>query len=167
MIFQPIDVALFLISFAACAYCMVLSRRLKSLQDTKDGLGATIAACTESISSMSMATRSTTLQARQLATELSDLLLRADTACERVERDTLMMQKKHNRAAAEIENTQAEVEVIMRDVLDQHKKHVAEIVDIIKQTHQLSARAKRHIQQPPQGNISNLVDITKRKTGSL
>ena len=38
---QPTDIAIFLVSFAACVYCFILSRRLKALQDTRDGLGAT------------------------------------------------------------------------------------------------------------------------------
>ena len=67
---QPIDIALFLVSLAACIYCVQLSRRLKSLQDTRDGLGATIMAMNKSVSAVSSATQETRNQAGELASRL-------------------------------------------------------------------------------------------------
>ena len=57
MSIQPTDIAIFLVSFAPCIYCFVLSKRLKALQNTKDGLGATITALSTSISQMSSTTQ--------------------------------------------------------------------------------------------------------------
>ncbi|WP_018148363.1 DUF6468 domain-containing protein [Henriciella marina] len=82
---QPIDIALFLVSLAACIYCVQLSRRLKSLQDTRDGLGATIMAMTKSVSAVSSATQETRNQAGELASRLSKLMKEADATCERLE----------------------------------------------------------------------------------
>ena len=59
MSIQPTDIAIFLVSFAACIYCFVLSKRLKALQNTKDGLGATITALSTSIAQMSSTTQDT------------------------------------------------------------------------------------------------------------
>ena len=54
---QATDIAIILVSFAACVYCFVLNRRLKALQDTRDGLGATIMAMSKSIAAMSNSTK--------------------------------------------------------------------------------------------------------------
>ena len=83
--FQITDLALFLVSLAACIYCVQLSRRLKSLQDTRDGLGATIMAMTKSVSAVSSATQETRNQAGELAARLSKLMKEADETCERLE----------------------------------------------------------------------------------
>ena len=52
---DPSEIAPFLDSFAACLYCALLSRRLKALQNTKDGLGASIRAMSESVAAVSSA----------------------------------------------------------------------------------------------------------------
>ena len=83
--FQITDLALFLVSLAACIYCVQLSRRLKSLQDTRDGLGATIMAMTKSVSAVSSATTETRNQAGELAARLSKLMKEADATCDRLE----------------------------------------------------------------------------------
>lgn len=82
---QPIDIAIFLVSFAACIYCILLSRRLKSLQDTRDGLGATIMAMNKSVSAISSATFETRAQAGELADRLSRLMKEANETCARME----------------------------------------------------------------------------------
>lgn len=133
MVFQPIDIALLLISFVACLYCMVLSRRLRVLQDTKDGLGATITAFSESVASMSVATRGTTTQAKELAAELSGLLLQAREVCQKVESQTVKMEAKHKTAASKIDMAQIELNQLMRNVLEEHKKHVAEIKTLTRE----------------------------------
>lgn len=137
MTFQPIDIALFLISAAACIYCMVLSRRLAHLQNTKDGLGATITACAESISSMSLATRSTTVQAKELATELSTLLQRADQVCEKIDLRTRKMETRHEQLATKGRDAQSQLDAMMHSVLAQHKTQITEIVELTKRARQL------------------------------
>ena len=82
---QPIDIAIFLVSTAACVYCILLSRRLKSLQDTRDGLGATIMAMNKSVSAISSATFETRAQAGELADRLSRLMKEANETCARME----------------------------------------------------------------------------------
>lgn len=164
ILFQPVDIALFLISFAACVYCIVLSRRLATLQNTKDGLGATITACTQSISSMSLATRSTTAQAKQLASELSELLIKAQAVSQKIEAETIKMEKKHRHVATKIAAKQSEAEQTMHDVLEQHKKHVAEIVQImhmLPKIHQASAQLDR----PQQMKFKTLVETKQQGAG--
>ena len=163
MIFQPIDIALFLISFAACIYCMVLSRRLASLQNTKDGLGATITACTDSISSMSLATRGTTAQAKELAGELSSLLLRADEACQKVVARTLQTEAKHQQATDKIHAARSELDLLMRNVLEQHKKQVTEIVKLTQQTGPLIEDGKKPVEGSHQIKFRSLIETNEQR----
>ena len=60
---SPFDVAIILISSVACIYCIVLSRRLRALQNTRNGLGATIKALSDSISAVSATTDETRFHA--------------------------------------------------------------------------------------------------------
>lgn len=164
MVFQPIDIALLLISFAACVYCILLSRRLAALQNTKDGLGATIAACTESISSMSLATRSTTAQAKELAAELSGLLSQAEEVCHKVESLTIKMDTKQKQTASKIHYAQNELDVVMRRVLEQHKKQVAEIVALTKQARPVINHANGSLKGSHQAKFTSLLETNKQRS---
>ena len=73
MLVSPFDIAIILISSVACIYCMVLSRRLRALQNTRNGLGATIKALSDSISAVSATTDETRYHAGELATRLAHL----------------------------------------------------------------------------------------------
>lgn len=130
---QLTDIAIFLISFAACIYCIVLSRRLAKLQDTKDGLGATIVACSNSISSVSAAAKGTTAQARLLADELSELLSRADRTCQRIEKTTSELEMKNKAAISKSTEAQAKLTAHMHGVLELNKKHILEIATLTRQ----------------------------------
>ena len=85
MLVSPFDIAIILISSVACIYCMVLSRRLRALQNTRNGLGATIKALSDSISAVSSTTDETRYHAGELATRLAHLIEEAKIACKRVE----------------------------------------------------------------------------------
>ena len=114
---------------------------------------------------MSLATRSTTAQAKELATELSSLLVRAEAACQNIESHTLKMEKKHKHVAGKIEIAQSEVELIMRDVLEQHKKHVAEVIEIIKQPRPKESHTQGKLDRPQQIKFKTLVETNKQRAG--
>lgn len=82
---QATDIVIILVSFAACVYCFVLSRRLKALQDTKDGLGATIMAMTKSVAAMSSSTKETRSHVGEMAARLATQLEDARQTCIRLE----------------------------------------------------------------------------------
>lgn len=67
----PIDIALLLVALAACGYCFMLNQRLKALQDTREGVGATIIALSESISKLNALTMDSGQQARAAAEALN------------------------------------------------------------------------------------------------
>ena len=98
---SPFDVAIILISSVACIYCIVLSRRLRALQNTRNGLGATIKALSDSISAVSATTDETRFHAGELAARLARLIEEAKQASERVEILTQRMNEAHDRAASQ------------------------------------------------------------------
>lgn len=98
---SPFDIAIILISSVACIYCIVLSRRLRALQNTRNGLGATIKALSDSISAVSATTDETRFHAGELAVRLARLIEEAKQASERVEVLTQRMNEAHDRAASQ------------------------------------------------------------------
>jgi len=63
----PIDIALLLVALVAGGYCFLLNKRLKTLQDTREGMGATIQALSDTISKMNGVTEASGQQARAMA----------------------------------------------------------------------------------------------------
>ncbi|MEL7110068.1 MAG: hypothetical protein AAGJ68_01295 [Pseudomonadota bacterium] len=96
---SPFDIAIILISSVACLYCIVLSRRLKALQNTRNGLGATIKALSDSISAVSATTDETRYHAGELAARLARLIEEAKLSCAQIEQVTARLAQAH--AAAE------------------------------------------------------------------
>ena len=96
---SPFDIAIILISSVACLYCIVLSRRLKALQNTRNGLGATIKALSDSISAVSATTDETRYHAGELAARLARLIEDAKLSCAQIEQVTARLVDAH--AAAE------------------------------------------------------------------
>ena len=97
---SPFDIAIILISSVACLYCIVLSRRLKALQNTRNGLGATIKALSDSISAVSTTTDEARFHAGELAARLARLIEEAKLSCARIEDTTIRLKDAH--AAAEL-----------------------------------------------------------------
>ncbi|NQY32867.1 MAG: hypothetical protein HRT56_06820 [Coraliomargarita sp.] len=97
---SPFDIAIILISSVACIYCIVLSRRLRALQNTRNGLGATIKALSDSISAVSATTDETRFHAGELAARLARLIEEAKQSCDRVKDLTRQLNAAHDRAAS-------------------------------------------------------------------
>lgn len=97
---SPFDIAIILISSVACIYCIVLSRRLKALQNTRNGLGATIKALSDSISAVSATTDETRFHAGELGARLARSIEDAKVACEHVENQIQRLHDAHAKAQA-------------------------------------------------------------------
>lgn len=130
---QPTDIAIFLVSFAACIYCIVLSRRLKALQNTKDGLGATITALSTSITQMSSTTQDTRIRVESMATRLAHLISEAEKTCQKLEATIASVDNAKSSATDEVHTAQMDLFVMMRTVLDQSKERVAEMTGLMRQ----------------------------------
>lgn len=161
---QPTDIAIFLISFAACAYCIILSRRLKALQNTKDGLGATILAFSDSMSAMKASTQQTRNHATELVTQLSGLMTDANRACARIEDLTKSMEIKHEKAAARVNTAHSELNTTMRKLIDESRGQMIEMNTLVRQIQVLTDGATSAIEDvisqsslPPE-----LIDSTNR-----
>jgi uncharacterized protein YoxC len=130
---QPTDIAIFLVSFAACAYCIVLSRRLKALQNTRDGLGATITALSNSVAAMSSATHDTRTRVETMANRLTYLIGEGEKMCTRLEATIMQMETSQTRAADQVHASQTELNTLMRDVLGQSRERIAEMSALMRQ----------------------------------
>jgi len=137
MNFEITDIVIILVSFAACGYCFVLNRRLKALQNTKDGLGATIVAMTKSISVMSASTHETRLQVGDMVTRLSKMLDEATVACRRMEELKLALETSGKDSIDQAKSTQTELNMMMRIVLDQSKNRANEMMTLMQQARDL------------------------------
>lgn len=145
---QPTDIAIFLVSCAACVYCFVLSKRLKALQDTKDGLGATITAMTQSVSAMSQATHDTRSRVENMATRLAQLIADGDKMCKRLEDTIMTMEQSQTGVANQVHAAQTELNVMMRDVLDQSRARIVEMTSLMRQMRALSDNAATNDMPP-------------------
>ncbi|MEM9573429.1 MAG: hypothetical protein AAF996_18340 [Pseudomonadota bacterium] len=102
---SPFDIAIILISSVACLYCIVLSRRLKALQNTRNGLGATIKALSDSISAVSTTTDEARFHAGELAARLARLIEEAKLSCARIEDTTIRLKEAHAAAERQLSQT--------------------------------------------------------------
>lgn len=141
MSIQPTDIAIFLVSFAACIYCFVLSKRLKALQNTKDGLGATITALSSSIAQMSSTTQDTRVRVESMATRLAHLISEAEATCRKLEETLAAVEQSKASATDEVHTAQMDLYVMMRTVLDQSKERVAEMTGLMRQMRTMSDEA--------------------------
>ena len=138
---QPTDIAIFLVSFAACAYCIVLSRRLKALQNTRDGLGATIRALSKSVSAVSSATNETRQQTGELATRLTTLMKEAEESYQRLEELKSTLAKSEDRLARQIGAARSEMDGMLNDVMERSAERIMEMERLIRQLESAPARA--------------------------
>lgn len=146
MSIQPTDIAIFLVSFAACIYCFVLSKRLKALQNTKDGLGATITALSTSIAQMSSTTQDTRVRVESMAARLAHLIAEADKTSRKLEETIASVDTAKASATDEVHTAQMDLYVMMRTVLDQSKERVAEMTGIMRQMRAMSDEASASLE---------------------
>jgi len=151
MTIQPTDIALVMISLVACVYCFLLGRRLKALQNNKDGLGATISAFTKATSEISLATQQSCQRASQQATTLSDLIRQAETACNLLKqsasdserRFSSLAQETEERidvAAQKSEDASRAIEEHLTELLKDAREQNAELTNLTEQMRVLSSQ---------------------------
>lgn len=147
MSIQPTDIAIFLISFAACAYCIVLSRRLRALQNTKDGLGATIMAFSDSMSAMKSSTQKTRNHANELAAQLTALMNDAAKTCSKIDELTKDMEARHEKAAARVNTAHGELNKTMRGLIEESRSQMIEMNTLTRKIRVLTDGATAAIEE--------------------
>lgn len=171
MLVSPFDIAIILISSVACIYCMVLSRRLRALQNTRNGLGATIKALSDSISAVSATTDETRYHAGELATRLAHSIEEAKIACARVEHLTRELQQAPppqpvqpaplsvapQTAPAVQETTDA-----MKAALDLSNERLREITDLMHRMKHMSEESAATAERDMQPHDSRPVQLRSR-----
>ena len=149
---SPFDIAIILISSVACLYCIVLSRRLKALQNTRNGLGATIKALSDSISAVSATTDETRYHAGELAVRLARLIEEAKLSCARVEDVTERLNEAHARAEIQTQHAVAAPQIATdapqhvmpqtaTDDTDHKLQEISELMDKLKNLTEASVTA--------------------------
>ncbi|MEM5518868.1 DUF6468 domain-containing protein [Henriciella sp. AS95] len=129
---QPTDIALFLVSFAACAYCIILSRRLKALQNTRDGLGATIMAMNKSVAAVSSATRETRAQAGELSERLTQIMHDAEKSCERLSKLQASIDASGGTLGRQADAVKAEVTSELKMLLQRSRAEMREMKQLLQ-----------------------------------
>ncbi|GGB75709.1 DUF6468 domain-containing protein [Henriciella pelagia] len=130
---QPTDIALFLVSFAACVYCIILSRRLKTLQDTRDGLGATIMAMNKSVAAVSSATRETRVQAGELTDRLAQMMREADKSCQRLSALQASVEASEGNLGRKADAVKSEVTSEMKLILQRSREEMREMKQLLQE----------------------------------
>lgn len=137
---QPTDVALFLVSFAACVYCIVLSRRLKTLQDTRDGLGATIMAMNKSVAAVSSATHETRAQAGELAGRLAQATQEAEKTCKRLAELQASLENSEADLGRKAQAANAEIKSEMVEILQRARHESQQMKQLLQEMKSQSSR---------------------------
>ena len=140
MTFQPTDIALVVISAVACIYCFLLGRKLKALQNTKDGLGATIAAFTKATSEISAATQLSCQQASQQATKLFGLISEANATCDKLIELANTTEERLQRAGEDSKETSKAIEAHLDEILKDAKAQNDELTALSEQMRVLSSQ---------------------------
>lgn len=146
---SPFDIAIILISSVACLYCIVLSRRLKALQNTRNGLGATIKALSDSISAVSTTTDEARFHAGDLAARLARLIEEAKLSCARIEDTTIRLKDAHAAAEQHLSRTPPPMPVqaaaiaapVSEDVSQQRLQEISDLMVRLKDLTEASVEA--------------------------
>ena len=169
MLVSPFDIAIILISSVACIYCMVLSRRLRALQNTRNGLGATIKALSDSISAVSATTDETRYHAGELATRLAHLIEEAKIACKRVEDLTRELNQAPPPAAPAVQNTAMPAAPPAQDTAEEMREALAlsnarlrEITDLMHRMKHMSEESAATAQRDMRTEDSRPVQLRSR-----
>ena len=169
MLVSPFDIAIILISSVACIYCMVLSRRLRALQNTRNGLGATIKALSDSISAVSATTDETRYHAGELATRLAHLIEEAKLACKRVEELTRELNQAPPPVAHPIQHAPAPSIPPARDTADEMREALAlsnarlrEITDLMHRMKHMSEESAATAERDMTSHDSRPVQLRSR-----
>ena len=169
MLVSPFDIAIILISSVACIYCMVLSRRLRALQNTRNGLGATIKALSDSISAVSATTDETRYHAGELATRLAHLIEEAKIACKRVEDLTRELNQAPLPVSPPMQHVSAPVAPPAQDTAEEMREALAlsnarlrEITDLMHRMKHMSEESAATAQRDMHSEDSRPVQLRSR-----
>ena len=145
MTIQPTDIALIVISLIACLYCVLLGRKLKALQNTNDGLGATIAAFTKATAEISAATQQSCIRASQQATKLSQLIGDSEVACRKLKQLADETENRLGVVTRESRETSKAIESHLDEILKDAKEQNSELTALTEQMRVLSSQTTNAI----------------------
>ena len=147
---------------------MVLSRRLRALQNTRNGLGATIKALSDSISAVSATTDETRYHAGELATRLAHLIEEAKVSCHRVEQLTRDLEQAPPPVPQAVQTAPLappvaqETTDAMKAALDLSNERLREITDLMHRMKHMSEESAATAERDMQRHDTRPVQLRSR-----
>lgn len=155
-----IDIAFILVSLVACVYCVVLSRRLKALQDTRDGLGATILALSQSIAQLSASSRNTKTEVAQSAVTLASHVEEARLSIQKLEALKSEIERLRARELHDFVQDCREQKAGLEDSLETAKDRILELNILLRRSEAASTRLR--YDEPDRALIRGMLQEVKK-----
>ena len=143
------DFLLLAASATACLYCFVLSRRLKGLTSAKDGLGAGIAALSQSANEMKSAVSETKASADAAASRIETLMAEADAKAEQLQ---TLIDQLSEMSASVVEHAEGAT-----------KKYVDTLAPFLGEANDAAARLLEAIERAPAAQVTALATAAARR----
>lgn len=146
------DFLLLAASATACLYCFVLSRRLKGLTSAKDGLGAGIAALSQSASEMKSAVSATKASADAAASRIETLMSEADAKAQQLQS---LIDELTEMSASVVDHAEGAT-----------KKYVDTLAPFLGEANDAAARLLQAIERAPAAQVTALASAASRKAAA-
>jgi septal ring factor EnvC (AmiA/AmiB activator) len=104
---------------------------------------------TNSVSAMSQATHDTRSRVESMATRLAHLINDGEKMCKRLEDTIMTMERSQTSVTNQVHAAQTELNVMMRDVLDQSRARIIEMTTLMRQMRAMSEAGEADITVPP------------------
>ncbi|WP_306252764.1 hypothetical protein [Parvularcula sp. IMCC14364] len=136
------DIILILVSGSACLYCWLLSRRLKALQDTRKGIGASIVGLSTALSKTTIAAQEARHSTTQSVEHLQKLLEDVDASIPKIEMMLENLEISSQRTCAEIETGQKQAAATISPLLSEAKERATTLSVIVAEIDAYSRRIR-------------------------
>lgn len=139
MIEHVFDIILILISGSACFYCWLLNKRLKSLQDMKKGLGASIVTLSATLTRTNVAAQEAKLSTASSVATLDRLLCDVKKSISQTDAMLESLDRRAKKATNETKAMQTEVTDTIKPLLQEADKKAKNLFKIINEVNHYTA----------------------------
>ncbi|MCI5047438.1 MAG: hypothetical protein MRY59_08035 [Aquisalinus sp.] len=136
------DIILILVSGSACLYCWLLNRRLKALQDTRKGIGASIVGLSTALSKTTIAAQEARHSTAQSVEHLHKLLEDADACIPKIEMMLENLEISARRTRNEIDASQQQATASISPLLSEAKERATTLSVIVAEIDAYSRRIR-------------------------
>ncbi len=143
------DIILILVSGSACLYCWLLNKKLKALQDMKQGLGASIVTLSKAVSKTSLAAHDAKLSAAESVEQLRKLLEDVETSIPKIDMMLESLERSSQRTINETKSMQEELVATLRPLLNEAQDQAGNLSAIISEVDLRAGRLTRNPANEP------------------